>query len=98
MTEHKNCLREYFKGTWEQNRAFSPAVKTKGGTTVYLAGVGCWEDEHGNSLAGNFDAQVRASFEKIKTTLARTGGQLRDIVTMTVFIVDMESGTRFTQL
>jgi enamine deaminase RidA (YjgF/YER057c/UK114 family) len=34
----------------------------------------------------------------MRETLARAGGRLEDIVTMTVFITDMANGTRFTQL
>ena len=90
--------REYFKGTAEEERGYSQAVKTKGGTTIYLAGVGMTTDESGKSLAGNFEGQVRATFERIRKNLERAGGTLGDIVTMTVFIRDMQYGTRFTQL
>ena len=31
---------EYFKGQREEQRAYSRAVKVRGGTTVYLAGIG----------------------------------------------------------
>ena len=90
--------REYFKGTAEEDRAYSPAIKVSGGTTVYLAGVGATTDADGKSLGGDFEGQVRASFERIRVNLARAGGTLDDIVTMTVFIRDMQYGTRFTQL
>ena len=91
--------REYLKGDKrQQGRAYSPAVKTRGGTTIYLAGHGGFQDESGKSYPGDFDAQVRVSFERIQKTLERAGGSLDDIVTMTVFITDMANGTRFTQL
>ncbi len=90
--------REYFKGTWQQDRSFSPAVKTKGGEHVWLAGVGMWRDEQGNVLAGDFDAQVHATFRQIERTLERVGGKLQDIVTMTVFILDGANGDRFVEL
>ncbi len=32
--------REFFKGTWQENRAFSPCVKTVGGTMLWVAGHG----------------------------------------------------------
>ncbi len=91
-------LREYFKGAREEERAYSPAIKVSGGTTIYLAGVGATADENGKSLEGDFEAQVRASFERIRSNLARSSGTLDDIVTMTVFIKDMQYGTRFTQI
>ncbi len=90
--------REYFKGTAEEERAYSPAIKVTGGTTIYLAGVGATTDENGKSLGGDFDGQVRASFERIRVNLARAGGTLDDIVTMTVFIRDMQYGAHFTQI
>ena len=82
----------------QRERAYSPAVKVTGGTTIYLAGYGAFQDEAGKSYAGDFDAQVRLSFERIRETLQKTGGELDNIVTMTVFITDMANGTRFTQL
>ena len=90
--------KEYYKGTNEEDRSYSPAVKTTGGTTVYLAGVGAIVDESGKSLTDDFEGQVRASFERIRSTLGRAGGSLDDIVNMTVYIIDMQNGTRFTQL
>ena len=90
--------REYFKGTAEDDRSYSPAVKVTGGATIFLAGVGATTDETGKSLAGDFEGQVRATFERIRSTLAKAGGTLDDIVTMTVFIKDMQYGTRFTQI
>ena len=82
----------------QRERAYSPAVKVTGGTTVYLAGYGAFQDEAGKCYAGDFDGQVRLSFERIRRTLEKAGGKLDDIVTMTVFITDMANGTRFTQL
>ncbi len=90
--------REYFKGAAEDDRSYSPAVKVTGGATIFLAGVGATTDETGKSLAGDFEGQVRATFERIRSTLAKAGGTLDDIVTMTVFIKDMQYGTRFTQI
>jgi enamine deaminase RidA (YjgF/YER057c/UK114 family) len=90
--------REYLKGTWQENRAFSPAVVTRGGKTVWLAGVGVRADEEGRSLAGNFEAQARATFRAIGHTLERAGGKLGDIVTMTVFIKDVRHGDRFVEI
>jgi 2-iminobutanoate/2-iminopropanoate deaminase len=91
--------REFLPGDARQGeRAYSPAVKVAGGTTIYLAGYGAFRDEAGKSYAGDFDGQVRLSFERIRQTLEKAGGKLNDIVTMTVFITDMANGTQFTQL
>ena len=90
--------KEYFADATQSERSYSPAIKVTGVTTIYLAGVGATTDDTGKSLAGDFDGQVRATFERIRATLARAGGTLDDIVTMTVFIKDMQYGTHFTQL
>ena len=90
--------KEYFRGDAEDLRSYSPAIKASGGATIYLAGVGATADASGKSLAGDFEGQVRATFERIRATLARAGGTLDDIVTMTVFIKDMQYGTLFTQI
>jgi 2-iminobutanoate/2-iminopropanoate deaminase len=90
--------REYFKGALAEDRGYSLAVKVTGGTRIYLAGLYVTETEAGESLAGNFDAQVRATFERMRGELARAGGTLDDLVTMTVFITDMRHGARFTEL
>lgn len=91
--------REYLKGDARQReRAYSPAVRVSGGTTIYLAGHTGYQDERGEAYPGDFDGQVRTVFERMGKTLEAAGGKLDDIVTMTVFIPDMANGARFTQL
>ena len=91
--------REYLPGDARQReRAYSPAVKTTGGTTIYMAGQTGYQDERGETYPADFDGQVRVAFERMRKTLERAGGKLDDIVTMSVFITDMANGTRFTQL
>lgn len=90
--------RTYHKGTWQEDRAFSPCVVTTGGTVVWAAGHGAPVDAAGNSLAGDFDAQTREAFRLLEATLAQAGARLQDMVTMTVFIADSRHGTRFTEI
>ena len=90
--------REYLKGEAQEARAYSRAVKIKGGTTVYLAGIGGAADAKGNSLAGNFEAQARAVFEQLRQVMADVGGVLDNITTMTVFITDNRFGDRFVEI
>jgi 2-iminobutanoate/2-iminopropanoate deaminase len=82
----------------QRERAYSPAVKVRGGETIYLAGHAGFQDETGKTYPDDFDGQVRVTFERLQQTLEKAGGSLADIVTMTVFITDMANGTRFTQL
>lgn len=90
--------REHYSGTWQRDRSFSPAVTTKGGTMVWVAGHGAPIDDKGNSLAGDFAAQTRQCFKNMQVTLERTGATLADLVTMTVFITDSRFGDEFVQI
>ena len=91
-------FRQYLKREASQARAYSQAVITEGGRTICLAGQVGATDGSGRSLAGDFDGQVREVFSRLGQTLAEVGGNLRDMVTMTVFITDARYGDRFTQL
>ena len=90
--------RRHIEGTWQKNRAFSPAVITQGGTMIFVAGHGGFEDDKGGSLAGNFEAQTRQTFRNLEGTLQQAGGSLKDLVTMTVFISESRHGNQFTEL
>ena len=50
--------KSFVRGTWQVKRAFSPAVITEGGRTIYVAGHTGQVDDAGKSLAGDFDAQL----------------------------------------
>lgn len=82
---------------WLSKRAFSSAVVTNGGKTAWLAGHIGTHDENGQLLA-SFDDQVRQTFKNIESTLARVGGDLTDMVTMTVYILDQTKGDRFVEM
>jgi 2-iminobutanoate/2-iminopropanoate deaminase len=91
-------FRHHLKREATQARAYSQAVVTTGGKTVWLAGQVAVADTVGRSLAGDFDGQVREVFSRLGHTLGEAGGALGDMVTMTVFITDARYGDRFTQL
>jgi 2-iminobutanoate/2-iminopropanoate deaminase len=89
--------KRYYAGSWQQGRAFSPVVETRGGRTLWLAGHG---GVHGvdQPVDEDFDGQARQAFRNLADTLARAGGKLSDIVTMTVFIADSRHGDRFIEI
>lgn len=90
---------EYLEGTdFQKGRAFSPAVITEGGKTIWLAGQTATVDGMGKDISGNFDAQTRAIFNAIDKTLRSTGGSLANLVTMTVFINDPRHGDSFVKI
>jgi enamine deaminase RidA (YjgF/YER057c/UK114 family) len=89
----------FVRGTWQQKRAFSPAVIVSGPTrTIYVAGHTGGSADDGRSLAGDFDAQCRQTFCNIEKTLAEANATLTDLVTMTVFLADVRHTTRMTEL
>jgi 2-iminobutanoate/2-iminopropanoate deaminase len=99
MTENTGVgpRRRYIKRPTAQ-APYSQAVITEGGRIVWLAGQVGAADSSGNSLAGDFDGQVREVFARLSQTLEEAGGSLADMVTMTVFITDARYGDRFTEL
>ena len=91
--------RRFIEGTWQKkNRAFSPAVITKGGTTIWLAGHGAIHDDYGKTLAGDFDAQTHQAFKLLTATFSETGGKRTDLVTMTVYILIARYGDNFIKI
>jgi 2-iminobutanoate/2-iminopropanoate deaminase len=90
---------EYMPATEQQaNRAYSPAIITRGGRTIYLAGQTALQGLDGKSLLGDFEGQTRTIFALLDRTLQKAGAALKDMVTMTVFINDPRHGDRFVEL
>jgi 2-iminobutanoate/2-iminopropanoate deaminase len=98
VTATATQARDFVKGERPQQRAYSPAVVTEGGKTVWLAGQTATVDDNGKSLAGDFEGQVRQVFKLLNATLEKAGGKLSDMVQMTVFITDVRNGDRLTQI
>ena len=85
----KEC---YAPDARSKERAFSRAVITEGGKTIWLAG---------QTAAANldFEGQVRQIFANLDKTIKAVGGKgLADMVTMTVFINDVRLGDRFVEI
>jgi enamine deaminase RidA (YjgF/YER057c/UK114 family) len=90
---------EHFAGTERHaGRSYSPAIVTRGGRTIYLAGQTALQDQDGKSLVSDFEGQTRTIFKLLDATLKKVGGSLKDLVTMTVFINDPRHGDRFVEI
>lgn len=75
-----------------QERAFSRAVVTEGGKTVWLGG-------QTGSPDLNFEGQAREAFSELDKSIRAVGGtDLKDMVSMTVFIGDVRLGDRLTAI
>lgn len=90
--------KDYLIDEYGERRAFSRAVATTGGTTVWVAGHTTRTDAGGNDISGDFEAQTREIFRLIEQRLAHYGGSLSDIVTMTVWLLDVRDGDRFVEI
>ena len=75
----------------------STAVKVKGGTMLFLAGHTASQPRPDADL-GNFEAQFKATFDKVKNTLAKAGATVDDIVSMSVFLTDLRYISEFNKL
>jgi enamine deaminase RidA (YjgF/YER057c/UK114 family) len=96
--ENVPVIKDYLIDEYGERRAFSRAVATTGGTTVWVAGHTTLTDASGNDISGNFEAQTRELFRLIEQRLAHYGGTLSDIVTMTVYIQDVRDGDKFVEI
>jgi enamine deaminase RidA (YjgF/YER057c/UK114 family) len=83
---------------WHEARAFSSAIKVRGGSLVFLAGMTPVDEQRRLVGAGNFDQQVEQVWSNMRVAMEKAGGRLADIVTMTVFLTDMRNGNRFIEL
>jgi enamine deaminase RidA (YjgF/YER057c/UK114 family) len=84
--------RNYNYSEWTKGR-FSEAVTVTGpGKMIFLAGVGS-ENENGQAgdilHKGDFTAQCKYAFDKIKRLLERNGATLSDIVKMVTYMTDV---------
>jgi len=91
-------VREFVIDDRGELRAFSRAVATEGGRTIWLAGQTATVDADGNFMAGNFEGQAREIFRILDERLQHFGGTLSDIVTMTVYIDDVRKGDAFIDI
>lgn len=82
------AVRYLEQNEWQKKHAYSPAIITTGGRTIWLAGQTTEVDLEGHDIGGNFEEQARTIFKMIDRTLVRAGGSLANIVTLTQFIRD----------
>src|SRR6202048_4888973 len=76
---------------------YAPAIKVKGGTTVYLAGVTAapvyhhhpHRPEEFDSMPRDMEGQARAALENLKRGLAAVGASFADVVTADRFVTDL---------
>jgi 2-iminobutanoate/2-iminopropanoate deaminase len=97
--QQKSSAPQFLEGdAYQKARAFSPAVITRGGRIIWLAGQTTTQDVNGKSLLGDFQGQARTVFQLMDRTLKRDGASLKNLVNMTVFINDPRNGDQLVKL
>ena len=66
---------------------YSQAVRA--GSTVYLSGQIPLDPATGELVAGDMEAQVRRVFENLKAVCEAAGGDLSQVVKLTVYLTDL---------
>jgi 2-iminobutanoate/2-iminopropanoate deaminase len=84
--------KNYNYSEWAKGR-FSEAVTVTGpGKMIFLAGVGA-EDENGKGgdilYKGDFAAQCKYAYDKIRRALEKNGAGLSDVVKIVSYVTDM---------
>ena len=85
---------------------YAPAIKVKGGTTVYLAGVTAapvyhhhpHRPEEFNSMPADMAGQARAALENLKRSLAAVDAGFADVVTAVRFVTDLSQQDDLNQV
>ncbi|MBC7221840.1 RidA family protein [Candidatus Bipolaricaulota bacterium] len=66
---------------------YSPAIKA--GDFLFISGQLPLDPETGELLRGSIEDQTRRCMENIKLILSKAGGSLKDLVKVTIYLVDM---------
>ncbi len=68
---------------------YSQAVKVTGGTTIYLSGQIPLVPETMEMVTGDIDAQITQVFTNLQAVCNASGGSLKDIVKLNIFLTDL---------
>lgn len=66
---------------------YSPAIRA--GDFLFISGQIPLDPHSGSVLSGPIEAQTKRCLEQIKAILASAGASLRDLVKVTIYLVDM---------
>lgn len=77
---------------------YAPAIKVRGGTTIYCAGVTAapvyhhhpHRPEEFDAMPKDMEGQARAALENLRKGLAAAGATFADVITAERFLTDMD--------
>ena len=83
--------KSFHHNEWTKGRFYEAVTVTGPGKWVFLAGVGAEAEKDGSILhVGDFGAQCRYAYEKIRKVLAAHGATLSDVVKLVTYVVDIK--------
>ena len=84
--------KNYNYGSWTKGR-FSEAVTVSfngPAKMIFLAGIGSEHEETGEIMhPGDFNAQLRYAYQKLKAALAKNGATMADVVKQVTYVTDI---------
>jgi enamine deaminase RidA (YjgF/YER057c/UK114 family) len=82
--------KHYHYNEWTKGRFAEAVTVVNPGKWIFLAGVGSEAEKDGSILhLGDFMAQCRYAYEKIKKTLAANGAGMGDVVRLVSYVTDI---------
>lgn len=80
---------ERLPGVWSAEVFADSVSVTPGGRTIYFSGMGAEDAVDGHIRhSGDFTAQCRYAYEKIRAALAREGASFEHVVKITTYVLD----------
>ena len=79
-------------GRWTQGRFSEAVTVTVSGPAkmIFLAGIGAEHEDNGEIMhVGDFDAQLRYAYQKLKNVLAKNGATMADVVKQVTYVTDI---------
>lgn len=82
--------KHYNYGEWTKGR-FSEAVTVTGpAKMIFLAGIGAEHEETGETqFKGDFEAQCRYAYKKLKAVLEKNGATMHSVVKQVTYVTDI---------
>jgi enamine deaminase RidA (YjgF/YER057c/UK114 family) len=73
---------------------FSQIVSSPAGKLVFLSGQVAWDEQQRIVGPGNLRLQSRQALKNVETAVVAAGGQLRDVVSMRIYILEDQLAER----
>lgn len=73
------------------------SLAVRAGDTIYLAGI-VGEDEQGEIVEGNFEAQIVKAFEGVQLILEAARASLKDVVKLTVYLKNKDDVNKYNEV